>query len=68
MTQENDSGHKQSLTAYKISKYNRRKQLEAARSAMVYNPALPYIDRTPKRKQKEKRTAQIIKKALKKFR
>lgn len=60
MTSENDSEHK-------ISKYNRRQRLEAEKGAMIYNPALPYIDRTPKRKQKEKRTAQIIKKALKKI-
>jgi len=60
MTQENDSTHK-------ISKYNRRKRLEAEKGAMVYNPALPYIDRTLKRKQREKRRAEIIQKALKKF-
>lgn len=60
MTSENNEGHR-------ISKYNRRQRLEAERGAMIYNPALPYLDRTPKRKQKEKRTAQIIQKALKKF-
>ena len=61
MTQGNDQSHK-------ISKYNRRKRLEAERGAMVYHPALPYIDRALKRKQREKRQAEIIKKALKKFR
>lgn len=53
---------------HKISKYNRRQRLEAERGAMIYHPALPYIDRKLTRKQKEKRTAQIIQKALRKFR
>ncbi|MAG59847.1 hypothetical protein CMO96_03620 [Candidatus Woesebacteria bacterium] len=51
-----------------ISKGNRRKTQAAAKSAIIYHRPLPYVDRSPSRRQKDKKIAKAIKKARKRAR
>ncbi|MBI4058908.1 hypothetical protein HY404_01565 [Candidatus Microgenomates bacterium] len=52
----------------KIAKHNRRNRKEAEKGALIYHPPLPYIDRKPNRRQKDKKVNLIVKKARKKIR